>query len=278
MTEDTIAGRPGNPAAGPSGATPSGRPQIEIRHCETIEDYKKCVELEFLTWGEAITVPTGLFVVAHHTGGQVLGAFEGNTLAGFTMAFAGKRGEHIFLHSHMAAVRPEYQDRGVGRALKLAQRVEAMKSGYKSVEWTYDPLELKNGRFNLVRLGAVARRFIPNCYGITDSPLHLGLPTDRLVAEWWLDSERVKQIVAGSPPRVSDRAVRVSLPASIAQLKAEDRIAGERVQREAREQFQRRFAEGYVATSLEFGEANVDYILEPADAISGLQLPKVDGR
>ena len=274
MTDDTIAGKPAGQAAGFSETRASRKSEIAIRHCDTIEDYKKCVELEFLTWGEEITVPTGLFVVAHHTGGQVLGAFDGELMVGFTMAVAGLRGGAPFLHSHMTAVRPEYQDRGVGRALKLFQRTDAIKKGYRSVEWTFDPLELKNGRFNIVRLGAVARRFIPNCYGITDSPLHVGMPTDRLVAEWWIESERVKGILAGAQPKSGSGAVRISLPVNIGKVKADDRAAGERVQTAVRERFQQLFAEGYVATSLEIGEKTADYVLEPADAIAGLQTPK----
>jgi predicted GNAT superfamily acetyltransferase len=249
---------------------------ILVRHCDTMEDYRKCVELEFLTWGEDITVPTAIFVVAHHTGGQVLGAFQGEKMVGFTQALVGNRNGAPYLHSHMTAVRREYRDRGVGRSLKLLQREDALKKGIRLVEWTFDPLEIKNARFNFVRLGAVARRFIPNCYGITESPLHAGLPTDRLVAEWWLDSDRVKRIVANEPPRISEKAVRVSLPAEVGKIKAEDREAGARIQTELREQFQRLFAQGYVAATFEFSEETVDYILEPAEAIAGLLLPKAD--
>lgn len=241
-----------------------------------MEDYQKCVELEFLTWGEDITVPTAVFVVAHHTGGQVLGAFEGEKMAGFTQALVGNRNGTPYLHSHMTAVRPEYRDRGVGRRLKLLQREDALEKGIRLVEWTFDPLEIKNARFNFVRLGAVARRFIPNCYGITESPLHAGLPTDRLVAEWWLDSERVKRIVAKEPPAIGERAERISLPADVGKIKAEDREAGARIQAEIGEKFQKLFARGYVATTLAFREETVEYILEPADSIAGLQLPKAN--
>lgn len=247
--------------------------EITVRHCDTMEDFQKCVELELLTWGEDITVPTAIFVVARHTGGQVFGAFDGERMVGFTQALVGNRNGAPYLHSHMTAVRPEYRDRGVGRRLKLFQREDALKKGIRLVEWTFDPLEIKNARFNFVRLGAVARRFIPNCYGITESPLHAGLPTDRLVAEWWLDSERVTTILANAPPAIGKKAVRVSLPVDVGKIKAEDRGAGERVQAEMRDHFQKYFAAGYVATAVEFGEKKVDYILEPAGEIAGLQLP-----
>jgi predicted GNAT superfamily acetyltransferase len=173
---------------------------IEIRHCRSLPEYDDGARLERLIWGEEITVPTPIFVVADHTGGQVIGAYDGNKMVGLTLALAGFRGSLRFLHSHMTAVLPEYQNRGVGRRLKLFQRQDALKRGIPLVEWTFDPLELKNAHFNLVRLGAVARRYIPDCYGVTESPLHAGLPTDRLVAEWWIDSVRVKEILAGNLP------------------------------------------------------------------------------
>ena len=246
---------------------------VEIRHCESIEEYKECVELERLTWGPSITVPTSIFVVAHHTGGQILGAYEGGKMVGFTLAMAGTHNGKLFLHSHMTAVIPEYQNRGVGRKLKLFQRVDALDRGIPVVEWTFDPLELKNARFNIARLGAIARRFIPNCYGITESPVHSGLPTDRLVAEWWLDSERVKSILAGKTNPVVADAKRLSLPAEIGKLKAEDRAAGAGIQTVMREQFDEYFARRYVVTDVEFGAKTVDYVLEPAGVVAGLRLP-----
>src|SRR6202012_2433270 len=101
-----------------------------------------------------------------------------------------------YLHSHMLAVLPEYRNAGLGRRLKLAQRDDALSRGFDLMEWTFDPLEIKNAYFNLERLGAIARRYNVNQYGITSSPLQGGLPTDRLVAEWWLKSKRVEQLLA----------------------------------------------------------------------------------
>ena len=155
--------------------------EIEIRHCATLAEYDECVRIEHLIWGEDIAVPSAIFVVAHHTGGQVLGAFASaapsgkSRMVGFTLALAAIRSGKPYLHSHMTAVLPEFRDRGVGRRLKLFQRQDALKRGIDLIEWTFDPLELKNAHFNLALLGAVARRFIPDCYGVTESPLHRGL-------------------------------------------------------------------------------------------------------
>jgi len=247
---------------------------IEIRHCETVLEYHECERLEGIIWGLGITVPSGIFVVAHHTGGQIIGAFDGGKMIGFTLALAGVRNGASFIHSHMTAVLPEYRDQGVGRRLKLFQRQDALKHGIRLVEWTFDPLELKNAHFNLVRLGAIARRFIPNCYGVTESPLHAGLPTDRLVAEGWLDSERVKNILADNALPAKDTAARISLPSNLGDIKASDRDAGVRIQSAMRDQFQKYFAEGYVATSVERRDTSTEYILEPAAQIAGLKLPE----
>lgn len=246
--------------------------EIQVRHCTSLAEYEECVRLELATWGEHITVPAAVFVVAHHTGGQILGAFRGSRLVGFTMAMAGFRPGQQFLHSHMTAVLPEYQNRGIARRLKLLQRDDALARGIPLVEWTFDPLELRNAHFNLFRLGAVMRRYIPDCYGVTESPLHAGLPTDRLVAEWWLDSDRVKSVLAGKPLPMAP-AERISIPSNIGEMKSSDRAAGAQIQAEARMKFERAFASGLVATFIECRGATTDYILEPAGAIAGLTLP-----
>jgi predicted GNAT superfamily acetyltransferase len=254
---------------------------IEIRHCATLAEYDECVHLEHEVWGEDIAVPSAIFVVAHHTGGQVLGAFapaaasQKSRMVGFTLALAAVRTRKPYLHSHMTAVLPEFRDRGVGRRLKLFQRQDALKRGIDLIEWTFDPLELKNAHFNLALLGAVARRFIADCYGVTESPLHRGLPTDRLVAEWWLSSERVKSILADNSPPAGDSAEHISIPPNLDEIKARDPAAAAGLQAAAREKFQKLFARGYVATSVESKGAAAGYFLEPASGLAGLQLPVI---
>jgi len=246
--------------------------EIEVRHCHSLPEYDECVRLERLTWGEEITVPAAIFVVAHHSGGQVLGAFDGGRMVGFTLALAGLRGAQRFLHSHMTAVLPEFQNRGVGRRLKLFQRQDALKRGIPLVEWTFDPLELKNARFNLSRLGAIVRRYLPDCYGLTNSPLHDGLPTDRLVAEWWLDSERVKGVLAANALPANAATESITVPSNLAELKKKDRAAGLRIQSALRADFQRCFQKGYVATGIETRGDSTQYILEPRASVAGLHL------
>jgi predicted GNAT superfamily acetyltransferase len=246
--------------------------EIEVRHCSGIPEYEQCVHVEHITWGEEISVPSAIFVVAHHTGGQVLGAFDQGKMIGFTLAIIGARHRKAFLHSHMTAVLPEYRDRGVGRRLKLFQRQDALARGIDLIEWTFDPLSFKNAHFNLGRLGAIARRYIPDCYGVTASPLHAGLPTDRLVAEWWLDSDRVKSILADNPLPVHGKVARILL----SQMSGGDRDATLHMQAEAREQFVKWFGEGYVAAAVETSGETMHYLLEPRTTIAGLPLLKID--
>jgi predicted GNAT superfamily acetyltransferase len=262
-----------NRSAKPAPAEPGS---IEIRHCHGLAEYEQCVELERTVWGEQITVPAAIFVVAEHTGGQILGAFDRGRLIGFTMALSGHRNAKPFLHSHMTGVLPEYRDRGIGRQLKEFQRTDALKNGINLVEWTFDPLEFRNAHLNFMRLGAVARRFLPNCYGVTDTELFGGLPTDRLIAEWWLESPRAQGILAGGVAPTPDSAVArfISVPVAFARQKSSDRESALRTQARVRGEFQELFHQGYVATAVHPRDETMEYILLPAASIAGLRLPE----
>src|SRR5215475_3789994 len=135
--------------------------EIVVRSCAALEEFHACVELQREIWGEQDleVEPATMFVVASHTGGQVLGAFSGDRLVGYTLAVAGLRNGAAYLHSHMTGVHADYRDRGVGRMLKLFQRQEALGRGIRLIEWTFDPLEMRNAHFNLNRLGAIARQY-----------------------------------------------------------------------------------------------------------------------
>ncbi len=242
---------------------------IEVRLCRTLAEYEDCLRLEQITWGTGILVPTAIFVVAQESGGQIIGAFDGKEMVGFTMALAAIHEGHPSLHSHMTAVLEPYRDKGVGRALKLFQRQEALSRKIHLVEWTFDPLELKNARFNLMRLGAIIRRLIPNCYGITDSPLHKGMPTDRLVAEWWLDSPRVSRTVGSGSPQAgtAKEITRISIPNNISDLRTSNRAAAEKIQTQIRGRFESNFAKKMVVTAIESNQTTTDYILQPQSQI-----------
>ncbi len=171
--------------------------QIRIAPVTSLADFEQAVEVQLAVWGysDSDVVPKRVFLVAQRIGGQVLGAFDGRALVGFAMALPGYRDGKPYLHSHMLAVLSQYRNAGLGRRLKLAQRDDALARGFELMEWTFDPLEIKNAHLNIARLGAIARRYQRNIYGPSTSPLQGGLPTDRLIVEWWLRSERVRRVL-----------------------------------------------------------------------------------
>jgi Uncharacterized conserved protein len=220
---------------------------VAIRNCETLVEMQACFALQREAWkfSDADLVPVRMFVVAAKIGGQVVGAFDGDDLVGFAIAFPGVREGVIYLHSQMLAVRKEYRNLGVGRALKLAQRTDALERGFDLMEWTFDPLEIKNAYLNIEKLGAIARRYNVNQYGITSSPLQGGLPTDRLVAEWWMRSSRVEGLLAGVPLARAKYRDRIEVPAKIYQWKSSPATCGQAlaIQERNRDKFVRAFRE-----------------------------------
>jgi predicted GNAT superfamily acetyltransferase len=173
---------------------------IRIQELRTDEQFRDAVVLQKIVWGyqdDTEVMPARLFVVAVKVGGQAFGAYDGEKLVGFLIAIPGLKPDgRPYLHSHMMGVLPEYRNHGIGRQLKLRQRDDAIARGIALIEWTFDPMQLKNAWFNIEGLGAIARRYVRNQYGISSSALQGGLPTDRLVAEWWVTAERVRPPVA----------------------------------------------------------------------------------
>lgn len=227
---------------------------IELRFLTTVEEFREAVDLQQEIWGfeDVELLPVRLFVVANKVGGQTIGCYDGGTIVGFLLAIPGvKPGGENYLHSHMMGVKSGYRDLGLGRRMKLAQRKDALSRGIRLVEWTFDPLELKNAHFNIERLGAVVKRYVLNQYGTTTSHLHGGLPTDRCVAEWRLDSPRVNGLLSNAPePRV-EVIERISIPSDIAEIRASDPPRARSIQAAVSEGFLRAFDRGLTVTGFE---------------------------
>jgi len=227
---------------------------IVIRKCRQLEEMRACVALQKEVWSfsDADLVPLRMFVVAEKIGGPVVGAFVKDEIVGFALSIPGFRGGHCYLHSHMLAVRKQHQNAGLGRRIKLFQRDDALARGFELIEWTFDPLEIKNAYLNVERLGAIARRYSVNQYGNSSSPLQGGLPTDRLVAEWWLKSKRVETLLQSGKPQVETLA-KISVPAQIYDWKAspKKRSQAKAVQDRNREQFVTAFADGLAVLGYE---------------------------
>jgi predicted GNAT superfamily acetyltransferase len=146
----------------------------------------------------------------------------------------------------MLAVRPEFRNGGIGAQLKLEQRREALRRGIRHIEWTFDPLEIKNAFLNIHKLGAICRSYRANFYGVSSSRLQGGLPTDRLLAEWQLDTPRVEAALKGLPATFPVIEERITVPAAMEQWKSNEKDRGRalEVQTENRRRFEAAFARG----------------------------------
>jgi predicted GNAT superfamily acetyltransferase len=242
---------------------------IRIESLTELAQFAACVAVQDAVWGydRYGAMSEKVFLLASQIGGQVMGAYGaakdgGEVLVGYAMSLPGLRNGHAYLHSHHLAVLPEWRSKGVGRRLKLAQRDEAIARGIDLIEWTFDPLEVRNAHLNIARLGAIVRRYRRNFYGASSSPLHGGLPTDRIFAEWWLQSERVTQLLAGESVGV-EVVERVDVPAAIGVWKMDEATRGLALERQAAnaEALQAAFARGLAVVGYERNGTDGEFLL-----------------
>jgi predicted GNAT superfamily acetyltransferase len=246
--------------------------EVRIRAAHGHADFDACVQLQREVWGLSDLEITSLvqLVATVHAGGVLLLAEDAAGAVGFSYAFAGLDGREPYLHSDMLAVTARARGRGIGRRLKWAQRDEALRRGLRLVQWTFDPMRARNARLNLRHLGATAREYLPDLYGRTTSALHLGLPTDRLLARWELDSPRVSRLAAGAPsepggtaPAAVPAAMRIEIPAAWDEMAADTARAVE-WQARVRTAFEGAFAAGNEAVDFaDEAGGRCAYVLQP---------------
>lgn len=245
---------------------------LVTRPLETDAEYRAAVALQRLVWGEDFDelVPASMLKVAQQVGGIASGAFEGDRLIGFVFGISGFRDGRPTHWSDMLAVEPAWRGRGVGRVLKLHQRELLLALGVERMLWTFDPLVARNAHLNLSRLGATARTYLRDVYGQSASPLHSGIGTDRLVAEWELRSPRTADqpenddapflampapVDTGLPApgewteNAGPARVRLAIPADIQALKEADPALARAWRQHVREGLERAFRDGYVAVA-----------------------------
>ena len=238
-----------------------------IRPCETVEEFASCVVLQKKIWGypDHEIYPARMFLNISRTGGHVLGAFSNKgPMAGFVVSVPAWRKEHRFFHSLLLGVLPEHENQGLGRLLKLEQRKAALHAGIEYIEWSFDPLRAKNAYFNIVRLGAITRRYCPNYYGPVLSKLQRRLPSDRLIAEWPLKSARVKNALAGKNPRSAKKvaSAEVAIPLDLDVLVTRRSARAREWQSYVRASLQDCFARNLVVTGFEKTDAEAWYLLD----------------
>ena len=262
---------------------------IVIRECTSINELDSCIRLQREVFGlpDLEISPRRHLIVSRQAGGWTLGAFvpQGNDerLVGFVHHLAAVRANEIFGYSHMMAVAPEYQNKGVGSRLKWSQRKRAIEEGRSFIKWTWDPMQARNAHFNLNRLGVTVTSYAENFYGTdyvtipavdgsgrpgTVPLISPGIDSDRLFAGWQLHSRRVTNLANGSVGSLTVRpGVAIEIPAEWAKLVKENPVQAKQQQLRVRSEFQKAFAAGLVCAGFERSPEHPRYLLYQRDAL-----------
>jgi chorismate synthase len=179
------------------------RGRLVIRELESPEEFIETTHVSKAAWGfaERAVSPASDIIAATHAGGLTAGAFEGKRMLGFVHGIPRTNRDEPCQHSHLLAVRPDAQGRGLSTKLKFFQRAWCLDHGIRLVTWTYDPFLLKNAKLNVGRLRGTVRRLLPDFYGHMGG-IYAGLPTDRFEVQWRLDDPLVVRAAHGEdrPP------------------------------------------------------------------------------
>jgi predicted GNAT superfamily acetyltransferase len=229
---------------------------VEIRECVSVAEMDACLQLQREVFGfpELEVSPRRHLVVSREAGGWTLGAFIGDAMVGFVHHMVAVRGRELIGYSHMMAVSQTVQNHGIGARLKWAQRERALSEGVKFIRWTWDPMQARNAHLNLNRLGVVVRAYADNFYGTNYSVAgnydgaDRGLDSDRLIAHWHLDSERVRALADGEPLPTETIHREIAIPADWSDLVKADAAGARLEQLRVRQEFQSAFDEGLIGT------------------------------
>ena len=247
------------------------KPAIEIRDIEKIDEIRAVEELQKEVWGipDIEVVPLTQMAAAIHSGGTLIGAFDGNEAIGFAYGFTGHERGRTVHHSHMLAVKPEYRAHDLGYRLKLAQRDRVLGQGIDLMTWTFDPLQSMNAHFNFAKLGVFADTYFPDFYGSSAASFLHQIGTDRLWVTWPLRHQRtieqisrlasrsdfalMRKIVACGPGQIPivnmnlpDDVVAIEIPLDINELQKRDRSLAIEWRRATRDAFTKWLADGYI--------------------------------
>lgn len=251
------------------------KPEVHIRECTTIEEFDECVRLQREAFGlpDLEISPRRHLIVSRCAGGWTLAAFHNEKMVGFVHHLVAVRGRgEIIGYSHMMAVARAYQNAGIGARLKWAQRTRALAEGRTFIKWTWDPMQARNAHFNLNRLGVTVRTYAENFYGtdyITtpgERSADVHLDSDRLFADWELDSERVAALSAGRAPVIEDApAATIKIPPDWGTLVRRDAHTARREQLRVRAEFTEAFKAGLVCKAFKRDDEQPCYMLYRSD-------------
>lgn len=263
--------------------------ELMIRECLTLEEFQACVDLQAAAFkhGPAENSPLRHFIVSKRAGGWTLGAFKTNEdkmLVGFVHHLIGLRQIaqtcEVIGYSHMMGVAPQFQNQGVGAKLKWAQRARALHEGVTFINWTWDPMQARNAHFNINRLGVVVSEYAENFYGtnyhsdglidnVTDdghTNMAVGLDSDRLFADWHLNSTRVKSISTDAKFEIDEKpAVRVQIHSNWNQIKKNNPELAQHELWRVRQEFCAALSRGLICAGFKRDEMSPAYLFyEPS--------------
>ena len=234
---------------------------MRIREATSDEDLNEAALIQREVWNVQdidIVGPIEMKALQHAGASVLLAEMDDGAVAGFSYAFPAFVKGETFWHSDLLAVRPAYRGGQVGQRLKWAQRDHALSRGIKRITWTFDPMQAGNANLNLEWLGATAGEYLPNFYGVTTSALHHGLPTDRLLASWELESPRVAARAHGAPRATEAREASVAIPDAWNDLVKRDPEKARQEQRRVASEIQSALGQGLVITG--FDKAASSYV------------------
>ena len=183
--------------------------RVAVRLLKNVDEYRQCEIVQARIWG-APGVTREVLTATQKYGGVVIGTLIDGRVVGFIYAFLAQYHGRLIHWSHLMAVEAKYRDQGLGFKMKLVHRRIALDRGLKSICWTFDPLQSRNARLNISRLGALADEYVPDCYGRFPSLLEKGLPSDRWVANWRISTARVERRLRGETPAFDPALPRVN--------------------------------------------------------------------
>ena len=243
--------------------------EIQIRECVRLDELSACVELqrEVFALPDIEISPVRHLIVSRNAGGFILGAFAADELIGFVLSVPAFLCDARAFYSHMTAVRKSFQGSGIGADLKWAQRSEALNRGVKFLKWTFEPWKALNAYFNLEKLGAVVSEYHSNFYGVDYTTYStggqpIGLASDRLFAEWHLESEKVSELARGDTYiETQDPSVEIAVTPDWSNLVAADPDAAIAEQVRLREEFEAAFGAGMIARGFVRDDETPRYLL-----------------
>ena len=244
--------------------------KVEIRELNSVTDMVAAEKIQLTVWGKD-TIPNckELFIPMQHEGGLVAGAFaENGEMIGLVFGFPCS--EQGVMHSQLVATLKEWRSHGIGTQLKWYQRAWCLEHGYQKMRWTVDPLRAANAELNIRKLGGTCCTYYENYYGPMLG-IDAGAPSDRLLLEWDMTSDRVNgraqgtpadvgfpqagaaiQVIDGEPAKtrldLQEEQVLIRIPDDFVSLAAGDAQLANRWRLHTRELFEHYFAHGYQIT------------------------------